>query len=151
MLQVLSIRAFIKRQAQFNELLAKNSSLTRNRYFRLMALATTELFCTIPFGAFLMYMDLTSDAVQPYKGWADTHFDYSQVNQYPATIWRLDRSAEICIEMSRWLVIICAWIFFMFFGFADEARRNYRMALLNLAQRLHLKTTWFTREKNKKL
>src|ERR1700677_2578535 len=42
---VLTLRAFMKRRAQFSQFLSSSTSLSINRYFRLMALATTELLC----------------------------------------------------------------------------------------------------------
>lgn len=108
-----------------------------------MALATTELFCTIPFASYLMFLNLTTNTVQPYKGWDDTHFNYSQVNQFPSTLWRLDKNVVISIELSRWLSIVCAWVFFLFFGFADEARRNYQRLFLTILKRVGIDSNKF--------
>jgi len=38
------------------------------------------------------------------------------------------------LELSRWSVIFCAFLFFGFFGFADEARKNYRFAFQSVAK-----------------
>lgn len=122
---VLSLRSFFKRNAQFNELLTKNSALTKNRYLRLMALATTELICTTPFASYSIYLNLTAQPLTPYRGWADLHFNYSRVDQIPAVLWRTSHQTLISLELSRWLVVACAFVFFLYFGFADEARRNY--------------------------
>lgn len=127
-LPVLTLRAFYKRHAQFSDLLASNASLTIHRYFRLMALACTDLLCTVPFAAFSIYLNLTAQPLAPYRGWADLHFNYSRVEQIPATIWHLNKKTVISIELSRWMLVVCGFVFFMFFGFAEEARRNYRMA-----------------------
>lgn len=48
--------------------------------------------------------------------------------------WRHDPRDEISIEMGRWLCVACAFIFFGFFGFADEAKKNYRSALRSVAK-----------------
>jgi len=136
---LLSLRAFYKRQAQFREMLANNSALTMNRYFRLMALATTELLCTVPLASYTIYLNLTTTPLAPYRGWDDLHFDYGRVDQIPALLWRLDPKNITSLEMSRWLVVTCALVFFMFFGFADEARRHYKAAVDVVLKRLGVK------------
>ncbi|TDL26939.1 STE3-domain-containing protein [Rickenella mellea] len=124
---VLTLREFYKRNVRMKELLSTNSSLTMSRYFRLMILATTELLCTTPLATYALYSNLTSGSMAPYKGWADTHFNYSRVDQVPSVLWRSDHQFLVDVELSRWLVVVCALVFFMFFGFADEALRHYRM------------------------
>lgn len=92
-----------------------------------MALASTELLCTLPFAIYIMALNI-SVGLDPYKGWADLHFDYSRVDQIPAILWHLDHKLVIALQLSRWLVVACAFIFFCYFGFAEEARRHYRAA-----------------------
>ncbi|KAI0334179.1 fungal pheromone STE3G-protein-coupled receptor [Cubamyces sp. BRFM 1775] len=127
---VLTFAAFLRRRAQFNAYLTSNSSLTANRYFRLMAIASVEIVCTVPISAYGLYLNLTSAPMNPWISWDDTHFNYSKVDQYPAVLWRMDRNAVISFELSRWLAPFCALVFFAFFGFAQEARSNYRKAFL---------------------
>lgn len=31
----------------------------------------------------------------------------------------------VAVELGRWIDVVCAFIFFAYFGFADEARRHY--------------------------
>ncbi|KAI5119269.1 hypothetical protein M0805_007271 [Coniferiporia weirii] len=132
---VLTLRALYKRSTEFNELFAMSPSFNVNRYFRLMALASTELLCTTPFAVYSIYLNLTTGPLIPYRGWADLHFNYSQVDQFPAVIWHLNHQAVISLELNRWLVVACAFIFFGFFGFAEEARNNYRALFLRTASR----------------
>lgn len=121
-------------------MLASNSALTKHRYFRLMALATTELICTTPFAAYSIFLNVTTNAMTPYRGWDDLHFDYWKVDQIPALLWRLNPKNVVAFEMTRWMVVVCAFVFFMFFGFADEARRNYKNAFQNIMKRLGMKS-----------
>lgn len=44
------------------------------------------------------------------------------------------------LEMSRWLIIACGLIFFGFFGFADEARKHYRLAAQFVSKRVGYST-----------
>ncbi|KAF8833463.1 STE3-domain-containing protein [Paxillus ammoniavirescens] len=124
----LSLRAFYHRRVQFNQFLASSTSLNASRYFRLMALACTEVICTIPLASFLIWLNTAAQSVEPWVSWENTHYDFSRVGQYPAVLWRRDYLLVVAMELTRWLPIACAFIFFAFFGFAAEARKNYRAA-----------------------
>ncbi|THH33304.1 hypothetical protein EUX98_g915 [Antrodiella citrinella] len=139
---VLTLRAFFRRRAAFAQYLASNPSLTTNRYFRLMALASTELMCTIPISSYGLYLNLSAAPMHPWISWADTHFDYWQVNQVPAAVWRQDSNASVAFELSRWAAPFCAFVFFAYFGFAAEARKNYSTLLLPVTSRLRACVPW---------
>nr|BDD37078.1 pheromone receptor [Rhizopogon roseolus] len=129
-----------RRRAQFMEFLAANKNLNSSRYFRLMGLAGIEVLCTIPLGAFVIYLNAAVSEVYPWISWANTHYDFSRVDQYASIVWRMDNLSVLSIELSRWFLVICAFVFFAFFGFADEARKNYRLAYVSVAQRVGLST-----------
>lgn len=103
-----------------------------SRYLRLMALAMTDLALTVPFGIYEVVSNAVS-GVKPWTSWADTHFHFSRVDQFPAPIWRADHGAEVALELDRWIVPFCAFVFFAYFGFAEEARRNYGVAWNTIA------------------
>lgn len=132
---VLTLRAFMKRRAQFSEFVTSNSTLTVNRYFRLMALATVELLFNTPISAYGLYLNATTTTIYPWKSWADTHFDFYIIDVFPAALWRSNSIQVVTLELSRWTLVFCALVFFAFFGFADEARRQYRMAYWAVAKR----------------
>ncbi|KAF9522496.1 pheromone B alpha 1 receptor [Crepidotus variabilis] len=134
-----SIIAFNHSRAQFNELLSSYSNLTSNRYFRLMCLAGIEALCTVPFGIYALYLN-AAGGMHKWKGFADTHWGFHRVDQYPAIMWRANREMENAHELSRWFIFICAVIFFAFFGFADEAKKNYRSAIQTVSQHLGIST-----------
>ena len=115
--------------------------LSRGRYLRLMALSATDILGTIPLGTYIIVAD-AKDGVTPWKGWAYTHRNYSQVNQIPSFIWRNDPSLNSGLEMFRWELVACAFIFFAFFGFADEARQHYRRLYTSIATRVSYLTTF---------
>ncbi|KAF5381864.1 hypothetical protein D9757_008343 [Collybiopsis confluens] len=140
---IMSIRAFSQRRAQFKELLSINTNLNSNRYFRLMLLAGTEICCTIPLSAWSIYLNVTSQPIDPWKGWDDTHSNFSRVGQYPSVIWHLSSGTAISIETSRWFVVLCSFVFFGYFGFADEARKNYKVAFGSVAKKVGLSTGGF--------
>lgn len=124
----LSLRLFIKRRAQFTRLMASNSPVTINRYLRLMAMAFTEMLLTVPLGAYSIYLNATEHEVQPWISWTNVHYGFSRVGQVPAVVWHLDHVTVVAIELSRWSLPFCAILFFLFFGFAEEARRHYKLA-----------------------
>ncbi|KAG6815391.1 hypothetical protein H0H93_009955, partial [Arthromyces matolae] len=126
---LLSSRAFARRRLEFGQFMASNKSLTISRYFRLMALATTEIMLTTPLSIFSIWLNATATDISPWRGWADAHYDYSRVDLIPAIIWRAGPPSEVIgMELSRWLLPSCAIVFFGFFGFADEGKRNYQVA-----------------------
>jgi pheromone a factor receptor len=130
---VMGVMAFNKSRKQYNELLSK-THLTNHRYVRLMCLAGFGSLCTIIIGSYALFRNATVEKVYPWKGWADTHADFSRVDEYPSLIWRNVPGMEGSIELSRWLNVLCAFTFFAFFGFAEEARRNYGSAAKSLAR-----------------
>ena len=123
-----------RRQAQFKQYLSANSDINSYRYIRLMCLAGLEALCTVPIATYIMARNLR--VLRPVVGWAKVHWRFSRVSQYPSMLWRYDKDAVFAIEITRWSPVICACMFFFFFGFADEARKNYRLLYSSVAKRL---------------
>ena len=40
------------------------------------------------------------------------------------------------MEFARWMLVVCALIFFLFFGFAEEARKHYKGAVDSISKRV---------------
>jgi pheromone a factor receptor len=135
----LTIRAFYIRSVEIKAVMSTNSTITFSRYFRLVALAAVDLLFTVPFTAFTIYANLKFGNVAPWISWDDTHSGFSRIDQIPARFWRSDPVAQTALEFSRWSVVACAFAFFMFFGLADEAFKNYRKVYSCLASRLGTK------------
>lgn len=136
---VLILRGLFARRAQLAEFLSSNPSLTKHRYFRLMALSMTEMLFTVPIATFGMFLSLTRHDVRPWISWSDTHYNYSHVNLYPSILWRMDHLTTVTVEISRALPVVCAVVFFAFFGFAEEARRHYGQTYTQLFILLRLR------------
>jgi pheromone a factor receptor len=100
-----------------------------------MALSATEILGTIPLGTYFM-VSSAKMGVKPWKSWADTHSHYSTIHQVPGFIWKNDPNLAIKLELFRWSLVACAFIFFAFFGFADEARQHYRLVYAWFARRI---------------
>lgn len=109
-----------------------------NRYFRLMALATVELVFNTSLNTFGTYLTITSNTIQPWRGWDDAHFDWYLVDTFPAVLWRMSTRNIVSLEMGRWSVVFCSILFFAFFGFADEARKNYKLAYFTICKLLRI-------------
>ncbi|KAJ7643171.1 pheromone B alpha 1 receptor [Mycena polygramma] len=133
---VLSIRSFYRSRAQFKELLSSNNNLNLNRYVRLMALASTDLLFTIPLSIWVMWVNVAVVGLSPWVSWADTHSNFSRVVQIPGVFWRSDVYTVASLETTRWATVACALLFFGYFGFADEAIKNYRHYFFTVAKRV---------------
>ncbi|KAL0952921.1 hypothetical protein HGRIS_007136 [Hohenbuehelia grisea] len=121
----LTLRCFFRRRVQFSQFLSSNKNLTAGRYFRLMALATTEMLLTLPLAIVGIWINTKASPISPWISWEDTHYGFSRVDQIPAMFWRRSVLVVIGSELTRWFTPFCAFVFFAFFGFADEARRYY--------------------------
>ncbi|KAI9571967.1 STE3-domain-containing protein [Boletus coccyginus] len=139
-----TIRELAIRRAQFKEFLSTSRTLSSSRYFRLMGLAGIEILCTVPLASYSVYLNLAASPLQAYVSWDYAHAEFNVVDQVPAAVWQADPTFLVSIELTRWFVVICAVVFFAFFGFADEARRNYRLAYVSVAKRVGLSTGSFS-------
>jgi len=101
-----------------------------------MALAMTEIVFTIPLAIFSIWLNATASPIGPWRSWADTHFAYFRMEQIPSVIWRRNHLLVLEFEFSRWVTPLCAFLFFAFFGFADEAKKNYRLAFWAIVKRV---------------
>ncbi|TDL21548.1 STE3-domain-containing protein [Rickenella mellea] len=117
------IRITFRKRRGLNEILTRES-IPRHRYNRLV------LFACVPMCIVVIVTNLTLETVFPYKGWADTHADYSRVNQIPSILWRAYPRLAFTIETSRWFLVLCSIVFkfFGFFGFSGEAMTAYQKA-----------------------
>jgi pheromone a factor receptor len=109
-----------------------------------MALSSIEILGTIPIGTYFI-VDNAREGVGPWESWAFMHSHYSEVSQVPASIWKNNTELTIGLEMYRWLLVACAFIFFAFFGFADEALQHYRLVYTSLTSRIGYPTSTLRR------
>ncbi|KAJ7477959.1 pheromone B alpha 1 receptor, partial [Mycena galericulata] len=133
---VLSIKSFYHSRAQFKEFLSSNNNLNLNRYVRLMCLASTDLLLTIPLGIWVLWVNVRVVGISPWISWDDTHSNFSRVEPIPGIFWRSDPYTAASLETTRWATVACAVLFFGYFGFADEAIKNYRSAFFSVAKRV---------------
>ncbi|TDL24575.1 STE3-domain-containing protein [Rickenella mellea] len=134
---ILTLRTFIIRRTEMNQFFESGSSgISIQRYARLMALTCTELVFTIPLGIFVIVLNATKFEVSKFITWAEIHYAFHVIRQIPAIEWQNNKWEAIALEMTRWSVVLCAFVFISFFGFAEESRKNYKSAFLSAAKRV---------------
>ncbi|KAI0668933.1 putative fungal pheromone GPCR, STE3-type [Trametes maxima] len=132
----LTLRAFWIRRMQFQDVLSRSASMTVSRYFRLLLLACIDMACNVPLTVLNMYINNDGVNMSPWVSWANTHYNFSHVEQIPALFWRQNRAFVVSAELGRWIFPCCALIFFALFGFAEEARKHYSAVFWAVAKRL---------------
>ena len=97
-----------------------------------MALACTEILCTTPLAILSIVVNATAAPVAPWVSWEETHYGFDRVGQVPAVVWRSNHAIVLGLSLTKWSSVVCAFIFFLFFGFAAEARKHYSSAFTKL-------------------
>jgi pheromone a factor receptor len=120
----LSIIAFMKHRATFSAALANHNSNT-SRYFRLMALASMEILFSLPMGIYHLVQNTRVAPLHPWISWEDTHFNFGRVDFIPRIFFNASPVLWIDLQIGRWLAPFGAFVFFIFFGLAPEARERY--------------------------
>ena len=134
----LNVHLFWKSSKMFEGMLGSTKNPNHNRYIRLIALSSVQIFCSLPLTIYNIYFNAHVLEVYPWISWDDTHFDFSSVRQYPADEWRTNPTSSNALELSRWYFVSAALLYFAFFGFAEEARKRYRLAYSFASSRLRL-------------
>ncbi|KAG8218927.1 pheromone A receptor-domain-containing protein [Butyriboletus roseoflavus] len=128
-------RAFLQKE-QLKKMHHAGFSISAGRYYRLMALCSMEIIFTVPMNLYLIIVNAIVSHPGPYVSWAWMHADISQIYQYPIVIWQSVPELALPLEISRWLLILCAFVIFAFFGWAQEARSFYCQAFWSVNRRL---------------
>ena len=132
---VFTIPLFVRLRRELSAGLGNSTKLTPSRYLRLLALVSMNTVITVPFAAYSIYANATETEPSPWKGWANAHLNFERVSQVPAVLWRQNPATIRAFDMTRAFLVVCAVIFFAFFGFASEARREYQKAYWAVAKR----------------
>ena len=135
---VFTIRVFLRRRKEFKDLVAANSNLTYSHYWRLVALASVDFCFTVPLATSVIVMNARS-GVHRWVSWDDTHSEYSHIYRFPRVAFDQIPFLTAELAITQWGPVLCAFVFFGFFGFADEAMKNYRLLASTVAKRLGCK------------
>ncbi|KDQ50564.1 hypothetical protein JAAARDRAFT_141708 [Jaapia argillacea MUCL 33604] len=115
---------FIKRRISFStHLQTSNSALTTTRYLRLIAMSVTEMVFGTFFNAYNIYSNV-SLGLRPWTSWSDVHSNWGRIGQFPAI--EIPASLREREFLFWWAVPVSSFIFFLFFGFGEEGRKEYR-------------------------
>jgi len=107
----LTVYHFYKRGRHARQMIP---GVTHSRYFRLMAIASVDMFGSIPLATYVMVKNARLGVI-PWKSWADTHYNYSRVRQIPAFVWKNEPTLAQELGMFRWVLVACAFVFFCIF------------------------------------
>jgi pheromone a factor receptor len=131
----MNIYHLYRRKHRFKDMpvISSGSGLSESLYIRLMALSTVEILGTIPLASFWIAFDI-KEGLRKWGSWADIHSHYSVIHQIPSIVWKHDSRSVVALELSRWSLVLCAFIFFAFFGLAEEAMKRYRLVYTSLAR-----------------
>ncbi|KAI0061300.1 STE3-domain-containing protein [Artomyces pyxidatus] len=128
---ILAVKAFVHHRKELGTMLSRSkpdsATFEKGLYVRMAILATVDLVVTIPFATYIFAANRTAPSYGPWVSWADVHYDFSRVGQVPSVIWKADKRTRILLELSRWLDVVSAFVFFALFGTSHEALRNYRV------------------------
>ncbi|PPQ96640.1 hypothetical protein CVT26_010680 [Gymnopilus dilepis] len=120
----LALHNFVRRRLTFAaHLQTSNSALTTHRYLRLIAMALTEMTWGTSLTAYNLWSNITG-GLRPWTNWDDVHSNFSRVGLFPA-----DEIPPWIIKtmiLLWWALPASAFIFFAFFGFGEEARKEYK-------------------------
>lgn len=129
--------SFFRYRVELKRIVAADKSISFGSYSRVFLLGTVDAMTTVPISAFQLWVNLTKDGpVQPWKGWAIEHANYSRIDQIPKALWSLDYWITISVRWNQWLPAFCAFIFLCFFGFTGYAPRSLFNVLRNYARRM---------------
>ena len=108
-LGALTLRAFWKRRIQFAQIISSDPSMNSNRYVRFMVLAVVEMTCTLPIGIYSIYISTKGVEIGPWISWADTHFQFGYIGQFPAIEWRANTYLVASCYL-RFHILRCVWV-----------------------------------------
>ena len=125
---ILAFCAFRRIRTQGKDILSFHSGLTNSRYIRLMILGTTDAIFSTGIQIWLLVATFTDGEIDRFTSLKYIHTYISTVVRFSGQEWR-SASDATSVEFDRWLLVICALLFFAFFGFSDEAIKHYRYAM----------------------
>lgn len=129
----LTIYSFIQTRRQFSQVLSESGAdLNLSRFFRLMAVATTDMAFSLPLSLYFMIANMIFYPVEPWVSWDETHSFINEVWIVSYEDIRSIPSLKISYSLNLWLIPGCAFLFFMFFGLSSEVVNGYQRMFRHL-------------------
>ncbi|KAJ7732969.1 Rcb2.42 [Mycena metata] len=113
---------FFCHRLTFERHLQAASSLTPNRYFRLMAMSLVQMIWVTIVTVSNMVFTLR-EGLRPWISWADVHSDFGRIGVSPTAF--IPAQTLLIIYLSWWAIPISALLFAGFFAFGEDAKREY--------------------------
>nr|ANB67034.1 pheromone receptor [Agrocybe salicacicola] len=122
----LALHNFIRRRLTFaSHLQNSNSALTTNRYLRLIAMALMEMVWGTTLTAYNLWSNV-SPGLRPWTDWDDVHSNFSRVDLFATA--GIPKEFLRTMMLFWWTLPASSFIFFLFFGFGEEAMKEYSKA-----------------------
>ncbi|KAE8224360.1 hypothetical protein CF319_g2746 [Tilletia indica] len=103
--------------------------MNRDRYLRLMAMASVEALISFPINLITFISKFQyAHTLQPWISWDDTHFDFGYIGQTTAAWYQETperRKYWPALQLGRWGIVVGCYMFFAFFGTGKEALQTY--------------------------
>ncbi|KAG8743551.1 a-factor receptor [Ceratobasidium sp. 414] len=91
-----------------------------------MALAGTDMAFSVPLSLYFLINNLIAIPPRPWISWEDVHENIHEV----WTVSRQEILSEpgwgISLDLNRWALPGCGFLFFAYFGFSREAADHYK-------------------------
>ncbi|RPD60868.1 STE3-domain-containing protein [Lentinus tigrinus ALCF2SS1-6] len=123
----LALHHFFRQRLTFTmQLKNSNSALSTSRYLRLIAMSIIQIVWQTVLTALAMY-DNISPGLRPWTNWADVHSDFGRIDAIPMVIYSVSYQRQFFLFL--WVMPVSSFIFFIFFGFGEEALKDYKNAI----------------------
>ncbi|KAG9317744.1 putative fungal pheromoneG-protein-coupled receptor [Chiua virens] len=132
---ILIFRRTLLHKQQLRKMHHAGYPINSSRYWRLMLLCCMEIIFTVPLSIYVIVTNVLLYELVPYS-WESVHSDFSQIVQIPTDVWQRTPLEASGVESSRWFFVLCAFVVFAFFGWAEESRNFYRQAFRSVFRHL---------------
>jgi hypothetical protein len=123
-----AVHYFIRNRRKFPAKLNSNGEMYKDSYLRLMWLCCIDLIFSIPYHIYVLIDNARNRTVDPWISWEVTQFDWYRVDFFRRIIIDLMPLARATIIGVMLSTCTCCFVFFILFGFTDEAIESYKTA-----------------------
>lgn len=103
-----------------------------------MGLAAAEIMFSLPTSVAVLALNFKI-GLRPWVSWEDTHSDFNRFDTYPFPYFQYFPAQLILINLNRYSIPVCSFIFFIFLGMSGEAGGFYRRKFWRVAGLVGLK------------
>ncbi|KAI0350984.1 STE3-domain-containing protein [Trametes cingulata] len=122
----MALHHFFRQRLTFAmQLKNSNSALSTGRYLRLVAMSILQIVWQTTLTSITMY-DNISPGLRPWTNWADVHSNFGRIDTIPMFVYPVSYQRQFLLFL--WVMPVSSYIFFIFFGFGEEAVKDYKNA-----------------------